>query len=307
MLGPKDLQQFLPLLVEARNENIHKAYISKLLAGWGYAYIESHPGYTLRVKALGDFQVSLGDKALDDVDWQREKGKELFQYFLIRKNQLIRKEEILEDLWPDSDEKNSNRDFKVAFNALNKAIEPNRKPRAQTYFILRQESSYGLNKKAVINYDVDQFEQWIDEGLKEKSVLTAKKLLEKGLGYYSGDFLQERKAYSWILIERERLKQLFLQGSEKLAQLLIRLNEIDEAIRICKQIVKKEATWEEAYRLLMYCYYQKNNRPQALIWYKECEKTLYEELDVEPMEATKQMYKMIRNEDVSINLKKEAL
>ncbi|WP_226671216.1 BTAD domain-containing putative transcriptional regulator [Metabacillus litoralis] len=307
MLGPKDLQQFLPLLVEARNENIHQNYISKLLASWGYAHIDSHPGYTLRVNALGDFQVSLGDRVLDDVDWQREKGKELFQYFLIRKNHLMRKEEILDDLWPDGEEKNSNRDFKVAFNALNKAIEPNRKPRAQTYFILRQDSSYGLNKRAVINYDVDQFEQWIEEGLKEKSVLTAKQLLEKGLGYYKGDFLHDRRAYPWIIVERERLKQLFLQGSEKLARLHIRLNEFDEAIRICKEILIKEATWEEAYRLLMYGYYQKNNRPQALLWYKECVRILNEELDVEPMEATKQMYKMIRNEDVSLALKKEAL
>ncbi|WP_273129293.1 BTAD domain-containing putative transcriptional regulator [Bacillus weihaiensis] len=299
MFGPKDLQQYLPLLIEAKGHDIHPTYITKLLSSWGYSHLDSHPGYTLHVTTLGDFQVALGDRVLDDADWQREKGKELFQYLLSKKGLLIRKEEILHSLWPDSDEKSSNRDFKVAFNALNKAIEPNRKPRAQTYFVIRNESSYGLNKNAVIDYDVDYFEQWIDEGLKEQSLLPAKQLLEKGLAYYKGDFLEEKKTYAWATMQRDRLLQMYLQGSEKLAQIMIRLSEFDKAITICKNLLAKEPTWEEAYRLLMYGYYQKNNRPQALIWYKECVRVLEKELEVEPMITTKQMYEMIRREEVT--------
>ncbi|WP_270179734.1 BTAD domain-containing putative transcriptional regulator [Alkalihalobacillus sp. CinArs1] len=299
--GPKDLQQFLPLLLQAKESGVYESYISKLLDSWGYNHIESHPGYTLRVKTLGEFSVSLGDNVLDHKMWQREKGKELFQYLLVRRNAFVRKEEIFHDVWPDTDETNSQRDFKVAFNALNKALEPDRKKRGQPYFVIRQDSSYGFNRTAVIDLDCHHFEHWITEGLKENRIVQSKKLLEKGLQYYGGDFLTERRV-QWAEIERERLRQLYVRGLEKLAQLFIRLSEFEKAIPICRKIIEVDALWEEAYRLLMYCYYQRNNRPQAMRLYRECTVKLREELAVEPMESTKQMYDMICSENVSFHV-----
>ncbi|MCA0986968.1 BTAD domain-containing putative transcriptional regulator [Guptibacillus algicola] len=299
--GPKDLQQFMPLLLQAREAGVYASYITNLLDSWGYKHLESHPGYTLRIKTLGEFSVSLGDKVLDHKDWQREKGKELFQYLLVRRNTFVRKEEIFDDIWPEADESSSQRDFKVAFNALNKALEPDRKTRGQPYFVVRQDSSYGFNKTAVIDVDSFHFDHWITEGLKENRVLQSKKLLEKGLQYYEGEFLPDRRA-PWAQRERERLRQLYVRGLEKLAQLSIRLSDFDKAIPLCRKIIEVDSLWEEAYRLLMYCYYQRNNRPQAMRLYHECVEKLREELAVDPMKATKQMYDMICSESVSFTI-----
>ncbi|KMM39153.1 hypothetical protein AB986_07970 [Alkalihalobacillus macyae] len=299
--GPKDLQQFLPLLLKAKEAGIYETYITNLLDSWGYKHLESHPGYTLRIKTLGEFSVSLGDKVLDYKDWQREKGKELFQYLLIRRNTFVRKEEIFHDVWPEADESSSQRDFKVAFNALNKALEPDRKTRGQPYFVVRQDSSYGFNKTAVIDVDSFHFSHWVTEGLKENRVIQSKKLLEKGLRYYEGDFLPDRQT-AWAQSERERLRQLYLRGLEKLAQLFIRLSEFEKAIPICRKIIEVDSLWEEAYRLLMFCYYQRNNRPQAIRLYQDCVVKLREELAVEPMESTRQMYNMICSETVSFTI-----
>jgi DNA-binding SARP family transcriptional activator len=67
----------------------------------------------------------------------------------------------------------------------------------------------------------------------------------------------------------------------------------DQAIHYCEKIIEKDATWEEAYRLLMFCYYQKNNRPQAMKWFAKCKTYLENELGVEPMSTTMQMYDMV--------------
>ncbi|WP_318509612.1 BTAD domain-containing putative transcriptional regulator [Bacillus sp. T3] len=293
LFGPPDQQVFAPLLIEAQKLGLSSHVVMRLLKNMNLVQMESHLGYTLRVKTLGKFQVWLGDKEIEGRGWQRGKAKELFQLFLANKRKLIPKEEIYQILWPDQKEANAQRDFKVALNALNHVLEPNRKARANSYFIIREGVSYGINPNAGLDLDAFSFEQFMIMGLEEKDRDKAMRYLLKGLHYYAGDFLPDRLYEDWCIQERETLLSYFLRGSEKLAQLFVRKEEYDTAIEWCLKIIKKDRTWEEAYRLLMYCYYRKNNRPQAMKWYKKCCETLENELGVTPLEPTIQMYELI--------------
>jgi LuxR family transcriptional regulator, maltose regulon positive regulatory protein len=292
--GPKDLQSLIPLVVKAHQEGIHAPYCHQLLTRLGYDSILSHPGYTIRVQTLGRFEIRLGDHKVLEKQWQREKAKELFQYLLIQGNHLKRKEEIIEELWPEGS--GSDRDFKVALNTLNNVLEPKRQARGKAFFICRHQEGYGLNPSANIEYDAEQFTGWITEGLKENDVEKAIQYLERGLHYYNGEFLSDRKGAWWTGKERERLQLLYLRGLEKRAQLAVRTEQIDEAIDYCLEIIEHDPLWEEAYRILMYGYYQKNNRPQAVKWFRRCKAILESELDVEPMNATRLMYEMVIGE-----------
>ncbi len=293
--SPKDLQSIMPLLIKAKELEVHSAFTYRILREMGYEELDSHPGYTLKVETLGMFKVWLGDRLIEGKDWQREKSKELFQFFLIHRQKWWSKEEIYQMIWPDADEKSVDQEFKVLLNALNRALEPNRKARVSPFFIKRQNNTYSLNPKAVIDVDFIQFEEWIYAGLDEKNPEKARNILKKGLELYKGDFLSERRDV-WFAAERERLLTIFLRGAEKMAQLCVQNNDSYEAIVWCERILKIDSTWEEAYRLMMFCYYQKNNRPQAIKWYKKCERKLMHELGVAPMEPTKKMYEMILSE-----------
>jgi LuxR family maltose regulon positive regulatory protein len=176
---------------------------------------------------------------------------------------------------------------------LNNAIEPGRKARTTPFFFQRDGQSYGLSPKASIYLDAEEFERWIRAGLKEKESEKALSFLTKGLELYDGDYLPERRYEDWCISERERLLVYYLRGAEKIAQLSVQKSNYDEAIHWCENILTKDNTWEEAYRLIMFCFYQKNNRPQAIRWYKKCSESLQNELGVEPMEPTRQMYEMI--------------
>lgn len=293
MFGPLDLQLFPHLFVEATKQNIYPDYIARLLHRMGLAKLQSHPGYTLRVQALGPFRIWLGDKEVEERQWQRGKAKELFQLFITHHKQLLPKEEIFQKLWPDQDEVSCARDFKVALNAVNNVLEPQRKARSASFFIKREGTTYGLNPDAVLEMDVTQFEQWIEMGLEEGDKEKALSCLEKGMKYYNGDFLAERRYDEWCSSERERLLIYYLRGAEKLAQLAVRNENYEAAIQWCEKIIERDETWEEAYRLLMYSYYRKNNRPQAIKWYQRCNQILEEELGVRPLEPTLYMYQMI--------------
>ncbi|WP_249365260.1 BTAD domain-containing putative transcriptional regulator [Cytobacillus citreus] len=292
-LGPRDLQIFAPILIEAEKKNIMTRYVAKLLQEMNLSKLDSHPGYTLRIHTLGKFQVWLGEKEVEEKDWQRGKAKELLQLFITNHDKLIPKDEIFQLLWIDQDEKSAARDFKVALNALNNVLEPNRKARGTPFFIIRDGTAYGLNPHAVLELDSHSFEQWIASGLQENEQEKAKDYLEKGLKLYKGDYLPERRFEDWCINEKERLAVYFIRAAEKLAQLYVRNEEYDKAVHWCGKILEKDRTWEEAYRLMMYCYYRKNNRPFALKWYQKCCETLKEELGVSPLDPTRHMYEMI--------------
>lgn len=298
LFGPRDLQVFAPLLIQAENLKIPSPYVSKLLKDMNLIRIKTHPGYSLRVKTLGQFRVWLGEKEVDSRSWQRGKAKELFQLFITNKHKLIPKEEIYQILWPEQTENNAARDFKVALNALNHVIEPNRKARANSFFILREGLSYGLNPNAGLEIDTSFFEQYMMHGLEEKDKDKAMNYLQRGLEYYTGDFLPDRLYEDWCIQERERLLNYFLRGAEKLAQACVRNEDYDSAIEWCLKIISTDRTWEEAYRLLMYSYFRKNNRPQAIKWFRKCKDILEQELGVSPMEPTVHMYEMILEAEI---------
>ncbi|MFD2046698.1 BTAD domain-containing putative transcriptional regulator [Ornithinibacillus salinisoli] len=292
--GPTDLQNFVPLLLKAKQLGIAPQLVNKYMHELNLNdNIKSHPGYTLVIHALGQLKVWIGKKQIETRDWQREKARELFELFITNRNNFISKEKIFECLWPDLEETAANKNFKVALNALLKALEPKRKAREDSFFILRKGGTYGLNPDSVYELDTINFEESISRGLEEKDPKRAKDLLEKGLSYYQGDFLMDLRFADWCLPERERLQLIFLRGAERLAQVNVRLQFFNASIEWCERILSVDHTWEEAYRLLMYSYYQLHNRPQAMKWYEKCCHVLERELGVAPMPPTKEMYLLI--------------
>lgn len=291
--GPRDLQVFAPMLIEAVKKSIAPSYAEKLMEDLKLPRLTAHPGYTLRVQTLGHFRLWLGNREVEDKEWQRGKAKELFQLFLTKRGQFLMKEDIFQILWPTHQGKNADRDFKVALNALNNVLEPSRKARSVPFFIIREGTGYGINPHAAVELDSHLFQDWAEAGLEENNVEKSIEELERALHLYNGDYLPERRYEDWCINERERLLVYFLRSAEKLAQLNVRKENYDSAIHWCQKILNKDRTWEEAYRLLMFCYYRKNNRPQAIRWYKKCSEVLEEELGVTPLEPTRHMYEMI--------------
>ncbi|WML30348.1 BTAD domain-containing putative transcriptional regulator [Neobacillus sp. OS1-32] len=292
IFSPRDLQVIVPLLITCLKVEIQTPFVRKTLENLGVSTLDSHPGYSLRVQTLGQFRLWLGEKEIAEKDWQREKAKELFQLF-ITLNEPIAKDEIIQILWPNQDKKNADRDFKVALNSLLHVLEPQRKARAASFFIIREGMFYGLNPHAVIEVDTTQFQKLIEEGLNATDSVKVIDFLKRGLNIYHGDYLPERRYEDWCISKRENLLVYFLRGAEKMAQVMVRRENYDAAIAWCEKILDRDRTWEEAYRLLMYCYYRKNNRPQAMKWYQKCVRVLQEELGVIPLEPTQHMYKMI--------------
>ncbi len=302
MFGAKDLQFNVPLLLEIQKRGNH-ALPTKILQELGFSQIKFHPGYTLKIETLGGFRVWLGEREILEKDWQRVNAKRLFQYLITKRKQENPKEVIQIELWPDLDEDSLDRDFKVALNASTKALEPDRKARSSSFYIIRNGSSYRLNPDSGYQLDTDLFQRLFEEGLREKDHEKAKYKLESGYALYKGDFLADNLYEDWAIEERERLQVLYLRGSERLAQSLLSSREYEQAIIVAENIIGRDPCWEEAYRIIMLAYSKLMNRTMALRWYEKCRQNLIEELGIEPMLITRNLKEQIQyGIDASLDL-----
>ena len=95
-----------------------------------------------------------------------------------------------------------------------------------------------------------------------------------------------KKQIDWLTQNREKLQFLYIEVLEHLAQNATRQQQYKKAIG-------EDALWKEGYRLLMYSYYQLQNRSLACKWYEKCVQQLQQELNTTPMESTMAVYDLI--------------
>lgn len=246
----------------------------------------------LYVQTLGRFSLWRDGEQLPDQVWPRATAVRLFQYLLTYRGQYIAKERIAPDLWPGLDETRADRDFKVALNALNRVLEPDRTARAPAVFITRQQASYGLNATAPLRLDVVDFEEGLVNASRNERLNPEEAIhqYQQALQLYQGDYLPDAVYEDWASAERERLSTLYLSGATRLARLLLEAGQTVEMLLWCQRVLRMDTCWEEAYRLLMRGHMANGNRPLAIRAYQQCQTALKEELGVEPMAETKRLY-----------------
>ena len=297
LLGPFDRHLIYPLFQTIAQLEIEDENVNTLMNLLKIDEYDGHPGYQLYVKMFGHLTIKVGHKYGEELNWQREKAKELFLYFLFHQDRFIPKEEMMQVLWGDLDENTADRNFKVTLNALLRVLEPNREARKPSFFIIRKQKLYRLNPKATIISERDLFLDAAERGLQSEeneevidALLTAEKL------YVEKPF-EDMRDVDWLAREKQHLENKYIAVLQKLAQTYMKIGNYANVITYAEKILQQDATWEEAYRLLMLAYYRLQNRPQSIKWYERCAEVLTEELGIEPMQATVDLYNMIMHND----------
>jgi DNA-binding SARP family transcriptional activator len=286
--GLKDGQAAIPLLLEAQARGIERRYVERLLDGVGLVGVEYHPGYGLAVRTLGPFVAWRGDEPIATRDWQREKARQIFQLLVTYRGQWFYREQIVDHLWPHLPPDAAERDFKVALNALTKALEPNRPRGAESFFVIRRGNVYGLNPAARVIVDADDFGRLA--GSDEVAAL------RQALALYEEDYLPESLYEDWSAAERQRLRHLYLTTAERLARHLLQNGSWQDGIEVCQDILARDNCWEAAYRLLMQVYAAQGNHTLLHSTYQHCVATLQEELGLEPSPSTQALFERLRHE-----------
>ncbi|MEZ4517369.1 MAG: BTAD domain-containing putative transcriptional regulator [Chloroflexota bacterium] len=284
LLGPPDARVLIPLLLYAREQGHGQPWgqtADRLLAGLGLDGLQLHPGFQLRVQALGTFRLWRGLEEVPTSAWKRRSARQLFQLLLANRRKMLEREQLCELLWPELGPAEAERDFKVAYSTLCNVLEPGRGRNTPSSFILRDGTRYGIRPEADLWLDAVKFETAVLAGDARREHETTAMLADYRTAFdlYKGDYLQDAPYEEWASAERERLLTLFMRTAERMATLQADDEAWEDVIATCRLILARDDCWEQAYRLMMTAYAHLGNRAQVLRTYRRCVTALRDELE----------------------------
>ena len=282
-LGVQDPQPFFPMLIEAQKQGIEEEWIRSLLFSCGLGDSDFHPGYGLDICTLGQFDVWRGNYLTNPRDWQREKARQLFQFFIGNRGKWFTREQISDRIWPQLNGDASTQNLKVALNALNRALEPNRELGQTPHFIARRDNLYGVNPAAKINLDLDDFIALASS--------TSEEDLKIALEIYRGDYMCDSFDEDWAADTRETFRNTFLESANRLAEIYMQSNRWEEALTVSKEILAVDSCNEIAFQIMMKSFAAKGNRIAVHSTYQRCSSVLREELEIVPSRETTALWK----------------
>lgn len=277
--SPRDMGELKSFLIECDRKGPTRL---------GSAPAPYHPGYTLAVKTLGQFAVSRGTDAVAPNEWTRYKAKRLLQMMIARRGQLLPREYLIDTLWPDKSREMGAKNLKVTLSTLNTILEP-RRPEETSYFIVRSGDRYGVLDLDSVAVDADRFLTLANRGIgyfKQNMLNHAEETLEQAIELYGGDFLDDAECHEWAAPERDRLKRLFLEAADALAQVYLARGRYQECLAMCDTILSRDNCWENAYRLMIICHARAGDKARAVQAYDRCKETLHKCLGVRPSQET---------------------
>jgi predicted ATPase/DNA-binding SARP family transcriptional activator len=243
---------------------------------------------TVQVRLLGTFEVDVDGRPVPGAAWRLRKASELVRILSLAPGHRVHRETLMEQLWPD-------RPLEAASNNLHQAIRVARAALGQigagdARTVVLRDGSVNLLPGGAVWVDAAAFTTAIREagdGPDELAALLAAREL------YRGEPLSDDRYADWAAGIRESLAQDHLSLLARIAELQAREGRADAAIDALRELLDLDPTDESAHRHLMRLYALHDRRQLALRQFERLRSVLARELEVEPSEASRQLYRDI--------------
>jgi DNA-binding SARP family transcriptional activator len=154
-------------------------------------------------------------------------------------------------------------------------------------------SQVGIASHTELWVDALEFQALVERSLagqEQPAALLAS--LRQAVDLYRGDLL-EGFYEEWVLIERERLRELFLQALERLVTAFKAALQYQQALITAQRLVSADPLNEAAHREVMRLYHYLGSPAEALRQYEIIRGILRQEFDLEPEVETSQIAQAI--------------
>ena len=243
---------------------------------------EEAPGSSFRIHLLGDLSVQA------DGDQERAIGsaraRSLLGYLIVHDGLAQSRQRLAFLLWPDSTEAQARTNLRNVLHVLRRAC-----PELEDFV---EAGTTTLQWRGGDSC-------WVDLVALRSSLARADgaargserevAALREAVALYRGDLL-EGCYDEWAVEERERLRDLYVAALRKLVESLLVQGDLAEAMRLGREVVRRDPLGEAGYRQLMLVHDTAGDRAGAMRVYHECVTILRSELGVEPAAATRDMY-----------------
>ncbi len=264
-------------------------------------------GALLQVSLLGGLALAWGDATLPLAG---RSTPSLFAYLITYRHRAHTRDLLAGTFWPDLPDAQARRHLSQALWQIRRVLSPLPSP---VPFILTDADTIQFNVEADYWLDVAEFERlvswetgklvnwetgklvdWSQERATSLPIYQSTDLpsLRKAVELYRGDFMAG--CYDdWTVIERERLREMYLMALGRLLELCKSRGLYGEALRYAQRLATEDPLREEGHREVMRLCHLLGRNNEALQQYELCQAILAEELGAEPTATTTALYREI--------------
>ncbi|WP_458124680.1 response regulator [Paenibacillus sp. Z3-2] len=229
------------------------------------------------IRCLGMLQVQTHpNEPPKHMKFRTSKIRELFAYLLHHRNKRIKRDKLLELLWPELDEKRGISNLHSGIHRLRSMM--NEFMGEDKMSIRYQQFGY-LLETGEFRVDVEEWEG----RLNRLSPLSSTTMVEhrQTSDQYEGKYYGEDD-YVWAELERQRLHALWRNHAMQLAQYYIGLGQNTEALALYHRVQQFEPSLEEVGLALMKTYDRLGNKDPVIAQYNQLVTALQQEAGIRP-------------------------
>jgi DNA-binding SARP family transcriptional activator len=207
---------------------------------------------TLALRLPGGFELRDESGAVVQFARPRRKAQALLAHLACHREQAHLREKLAVLLWPDMESEEARANLRQALSALRGAVPAG----------LQIDQDAVTLVPDAIHVDVLRFEQCARDGTRP-SLLEAADL-------YRGDFLAgldvgETPFEEWLVVERERLRELAIQALAQVTSLLRHAGDREAAVAAARRLLALDPLQEPAHRTVMRLYAELGRRDAARV------------------------------------------
>ncbi|MCI9163655.1 MAG: SARP family transcriptional regulator [Lachnospiraceae bacterium] len=253
-----------------------------------------------QVQMLGGFRLTIGDISITNKVQQAKKPWTILEYLVYYHSREIPSDELVGIIWPEDNNVNPANALKTLIFRTRKLLEPFKLSTQQ--LITQNHGTYCWNPEVSLSLDTSEFEslykQSCQPGLPESQQL---EFLLKALALYKGDFLPKAAWEPWVIPISRHYHSIFVRAVMQAVELLLKDEQWDSIIRLCRHAVSVEALNEDFQYYYIYALFSSGRQRQALEQYRVMVDSFYNEFAITPSERMANLYKLIQDREHGVN------
>jgi DNA-binding SARP family transcriptional activator len=256
------------------------------------AQVPAAGGPRLRVELLGPVRVLLDGHPVDEPDLRRGRVRTLLALLAVAGP--LRRERIMDLMWPDHDPAAASRNLRVALSRLRRVVEPARLPGA----VLRVEGdTVALAGPPLVGVDAAELDLLLAEAARARAAGDAAREadhLDRAARLWRGEPLTDLAWLDDLAPEVEHARRSLVDGTLRLGELRLAAGRTADALRCAERARRASPYDERAHRLVVAARMQRHDPAGVLDAVAEVEGTLAE-AGLAPEPATAMLLRQARH------------
>ncbi len=249
---------------------------------------DAKPAPDVTVAVLGPLEVAVREIRI--ARWGSQKNRTLFEYLVLHVDRPVRREVLMDLLWPGHGPASARNNLNVCLYSLRHTLHV---PDLPDRHVLYRDGCYRLNPELTWWIDRDEFLSLIDSARAEAAAGRTGPAIasyERAIELYRGALFEDDPNADWFAPEQQSLAEVHLGALEDLAFLHLEARDLNAAGKTAQRVLRHDACRESAHRLLMRCYSCQHQRSLIVRQFRLCIDALRTELAVAPAEETVRLF-----------------